>query len=96
VEVDRAARNRSPCWLGVEAHRTRTALTHDKSHVPQHAYRKVPKEGMRDMTGEKLFKPRHPKTVPFLLTTRSRSAALSNLPSSEHPDVPTVSFTDPL
>jgi hypothetical protein len=51
---------------------------------------------MRDMTGEKLFKPRHPKTVPFLLTTRSRGAALSNLPSSEHPDVPTVSFTDPL
>ncbi|MFH9962521.1 helicase-related protein [Streptomyces mirabilis] len=35
--------------------------------VPRHAYRKVPKEGMRDMAGNKLFKPRHPKTVPYTL-----------------------------
>ncbi|MFI7430711.1 helicase-related protein [Micromonospora sp. NPDC049836] len=35
--------------------------------VPEHAYRKVPKEGMRDMAGNKLFKPRHPKTVPYTL-----------------------------
>ena len=34
---------------------------------PEHAYRKVSKEGMRDMAGNKLFKPRHPKTVPYIL-----------------------------
>lgn len=35
--------------------------------IPEHAYRKVPKEGMRDMDGNKLFKARHPKTVPYIL-----------------------------
>jgi superfamily II DNA or RNA helicase len=36
-----------------------------KITIPAHAYRKVPKERMVDMRGEKLFKPRHPKTVPY-------------------------------
>ena len=36
--------------------------------VPQQQFRKVSKEIMRDMSGEKLFKARHPKRVEYELT----------------------------
>jgi superfamily II DNA or RNA helicase len=35
--------------------------------VPQHLFRRMPKERMRDMNGNELFKPRHPKTVSYEL-----------------------------
>jgi SNF2 family DNA or RNA helicase len=37
-------------------------------HVPKQQFRKVSKEIMRDMAGELLFKPRHPKRVEYVLT----------------------------
>jgi superfamily II DNA or RNA helicase len=41
-------------------------------HVPPQQFRKVSKEIMRDMAGEKLFKPRHPRRIEYELTAEEQ------------------------
>jgi len=43
----------------------------NKVDVLPERYRKISKENMTDMAGHKLFKPRHPQTIDYVLEARS-------------------------